>query len=175
MAVFCSILQRRETVQIRVRDELGRLHPDEKIRDGGKLHRVNIFRQLLRFLQPAPIQQKDSRSLQGTVFQQLILLPLQIRENADGDGGLQVGVGREGAGEVKRRNILLGDARCFQNAIDHGVGCCLGVQILVDVGLGEIEGRARCALVGGGVESGVFFFVSQENDPLRCLGIPSSI
>ena len=47
---------RWEQCRIRVWDELRRLHPDEKIRNGSKLDTVNIFSQGLCFRQSAAVQ-----------------------------------------------------------------------------------------------------------------------
>ena len=86
-------------------DELGCLHPHQKIRVGRELDAVDILCQSLGLPKPGMIQKQDPCPLQGAVFLQGIFLPGQIRENADGNGAFQIGVGREGTGQIEFVNI----------------------------------------------------------------------
>ena len=61
-----------------MRDKFGSLHPHEKIRDRGELDGVNVVGQVMHILNPASVQQQDSRTVQRGVGNGGIVIPRQI-------------------------------------------------------------------------------------------------
>ena len=129
-----------ETRSVRMGDELCRLHPQEKIRDRGELDTVDIFCQGRGLVHAAAVQEQDPGAVKRAVFQDSVSFSGKVREDAHGDGGLQVRVGRESAGKVYMGQLRGVHPCVAQKAVDHGVGGCFGVQILADICLGEVQG-----------------------------------
>ena len=115
------------------------LHSDEKIRYGCKLDAVDHVQYLLKLLQLAMIQKYLSGPVKGTVFQYTVFLSGKIREDTQSNGRFQIRMGREGTGQIAVGKIRFVDTCGTHQGVDHGKCGSLGVQILQNIRLGEIQ------------------------------------
>ena len=70
--------------------------------------------------------------------------------------------------------ILKGDTRGVLQTFHHGECGCFGVEILIDIGLGEIERIAICGFLSIGINRTILIFVGKIDNSWRTFRIQFS-